>query len=146
MTVLDARKAERLSLTLPVSYTIDLPHQQLNGIARTINVSGGGIQLSVSSSVAPQTPCQIVLTLPDRDAPLMLHGQISWCRPAGRSRAAASRIGIAFATPRMPEENGFASYCQFIATQLFTKYFRGSRDVHARPRALRGRSVVPSSR
>jgi len=124
MKCADSRRAERLCLSLPVLYTINLPNQQLSGSARTINVSGGGVQLSISQPVPPSTPCEVTLALPDSIARFTLNGHITWCRPSTARSARSRKVGIAFVSTETDHEPHFASYCHFIATKLFAKYCR----------------------
>lgn len=120
----DARRAARLRISLPIAYTMNLPHIQVNGAAHTINVSGGGVQLSVSGSVSPLTPCEVTLHLPDHASPLTFQGYVKWCKPARGKRALVCKIGVAFAKPAPHEESAFSQFCHFIATRLFTKHLR----------------------
>lgn len=122
---MDARSAERLPLALPIAYAIQLDDRQITGSTKTINISGGGVQLSISKKIdAPNAPlpCQITLKIPDC-RPLTLQGQIMWCRPSPGQRTRTMKAGVAF-TPSRYDEETFSSYCHFIATRLFSRYFR----------------------
>ena len=122
LPVVDERKAERLVLHLPVSYTLLMANEFLRGTAVTTDISGSGLQFPVPRMVSPQTVCQVDIRLPNEEQPLSFLGRVAWCRQS--ARANQHDIGIALSAFDSYHEGAFAKYCQFIATQLLVKYLR----------------------
>ena len=114
----DERHAARLRVALPVRYTITQDHRHVSGSCRTVNISGGGVQMTISKALQTPATCQITLDLPNSTS-LTLEGQIRWCRGAVRNR----RVGVQFIKTRR-NEHMFSSYCRFVATTLFNRYYK----------------------
>lgn len=121
LPVVDERKAERLPLRLPISYTLLLPNEFLRGTTVTTDLSGSGLQFPVPRMVSPQTVCQVDIRLPTQAEPLSFLGRVAWCRQGKR---AYCDVGVALSAFDSYHEGAFAKYCQFIATQLLVKYLR----------------------
>ncbi|MBI3997067.1 MAG: PilZ domain-containing protein [Candidatus Omnitrophica bacterium] len=116
----DQRAAERLPLTLTLSYTIRSGDEQITGSSKTMTISGAGIEFSISQMIAVASPCQIVLAMLDRPEPLMLFGQIGWCRQKRGGKDYA--VGVTFSPAR--NETTFAQYCHFVAAELLKRYLQ----------------------
>ena len=116
----DQRAAERLPLILTLSYTIRSGDEQITGSSKTMTISGAGIEFSISHMIAATSPCQIVLTMPYRPEPLMLFGQIGWCRQRRGGKDYA--VGVTFSPAR--NETTFAQYCHFVAAELLKRYLQ----------------------
>ena len=118
----DQRTAERLPLALTLSYTIRCGSDQITGSGKTITVSGAGVEFSTPQMIAATSPCQITLTMPDRPEPLVLFGQIGWCRQRRGARSGSYAVGATFSPVR--NEATFAQYCHFIAAELLKRYLQ----------------------
>ncbi|PIQ84724.1 MAG: hypothetical protein COV75_00740 [Candidatus Omnitrophica bacterium CG11_big_fil_rev_8_21_14_0_20_63_9] len=121
VTLVDQRTAERLPLAVPMNYVVKLPGGELSGRTKTTNISGGGVELICAEMMSPPSACQVVLHLSDGREPLALEGQISWCRQSPRQRR-RFEVGITFLSPTNSDDERFARYCHFIATELLKRY------------------------
>jgi hypothetical protein len=141
---IDQRTAERLPVTLPLTYTIHDPSGPVEGSTVTSNLSGTGVGFRIPQPVAPASPCRLRLTLPQRTDPLHFTGRVAWCRKiphdpstppplAGSLRISPSglhspqtfevQVGLALSMPAdAREEPSFATYCHFIASELVKRY------------------------
>lgn len=122
---IDQRTAERLPVTLPLTYTIHDPAGSIEGTTVTSNLSGTGVGFRIPQPVAPASPCRLRLTLPQQADPLHFTGRVVWCREiADRPpQAFEVQVGLALSTPaEVREEPSFATYCHFIASELVKRY------------------------
>jgi len=119
---IDARKAQRISIRLPMTYTLQLSGQLICGQSKTINVSGLGAQFTISEMVSPQTLCSINLSLPNDSVPLYIVGHVMWCRKVLKCRKDKFEVGIGFSMLDAYDEDTFSRYCHFLASQLLVKY------------------------
>ena len=122
MTALDERTAERLLISLPVTYTMYFEHGQLQGRTSTTNLSGTGIAFFVPWIVPKDVKCHITLTIPPRELPLALTGRIMWCRPAHEQDKEQFEVGVSLEGNEAGAEEPFAYFCHFVARQLLDKY------------------------
>lgn len=120
--MIDDRKAERLSLALPITYIFETPGQPLRGQTTTMNLGGGGIQFALSTAVPVSTPCQVQLTLPDHSQPLIFPGRVSWCRASEGKTNGLFEIGVAWLISDACDAESFARYCHFVASTLLKQY------------------------
>jgi len=126
MALLDQRKAERLPLTLPLTYRIDSPTGTLEGHTNTIDIGGGGVRFLVPKMLTSHSICYIVLLLPNQQEPLSLMGKVAWCRQKQgfrSTRTTSFEVGVAFTLSTSSDET-FVRYCHFIAAQLLMKHLR----------------------
>lgn len=122
LPVIDDRKAERLPLRLPLSFTILLPGELLRGTTSTLDVSGRGLHFLVPRMVTPQTICQIDLSLPGEEAPLSFLGRSAWCRQARGRHRRSFDLGVAVSSADTYRDGAFARYCRFIAGALLRRH------------------------
>ena len=118
---IDERKAERLALALPVTYAFAHSGNRLIGDTETTNLSGGGVQFLIPTTVEPGTPCQLYLTLPEQSETLSMVGRVVWCRPARHALVESFEVGISCSSEGC-DRLTFERYCHFVATQLLLKY------------------------
>lgn len=122
---IDQRTAERLPVTLPLTYIIHDPSGLIEGATVTSNLSGTGVGFRIRQPVAPASPCRLRLTLPQRTDPLRFTGRVAWCRklPQDSPQTFEVQVGLALSTPAdAREEPSFATYCHFIASELVKRY------------------------
>ena len=122
---IDQRTAERLPVTLPLTYTIHDPSGPVEGSTVTSNLSGTGVGFRIPQPVAPASPCRLRLTLPQRTDPLHFTGRVAWCRkiPYDSPQTFEVQVGRALSMPAgAREEPSFATYCHFIASELVKRY------------------------
>ena len=120
--LLDYRTAERIPISLQLSYAIFGQGTPITGEGQSTNLSGRGVQFAISQMVTPQTPCEVSFKLPGQTKTLTLLGQVSWCAQRQRAHRTEFEIGVAFLVANSDQEAAFASFCQFIAAQLLMKY------------------------
>ncbi len=53
---------------------------------QTIDVSRGGLQVTLERELTVGAILQIGIDMPERESPLYLTGEVRWCRPLTRSR------------------------------------------------------------
>ncbi len=116
------RRAERLAITLQLRYHITLVEYRLDGVSQTTNVSSGGVQFAVSQMVAPASRCDLALILDNPSDPIRFQGHVAWCRQTSSKPFSHYEIGVTFATPESGDDQAFARYCRFIASQLLAQY------------------------
>jgi len=119
---IDERTAERVPVALPVTYAFELPGRRVEGLTNTLDVSGGGMCLTVPHMMASQTPCHVNLKLPDSAEPLTLHGRVAWCRQRRGKSGQPFEAGITFEQPERYDDPIFSRFSHFIASQLLAKH------------------------
>ena len=119
---IDDRKAERLSISLPVHYCMQIATGQLQGRSLTTDLSGSGIKFSVPWMVPKGVRCNLNLVLPKQSEPILLTGEVIWCRPHADRHAEQFEVGVALSVTEESDETAFAHYCHFVASQLLKKY------------------------
>jgi hypothetical protein len=122
LPVIDDRRADRLSLHLPLSYTILLPGELLRGSTKTIDLSGAGLHFLVPRMVTPQTICQIDLHLPDAAEPLSFLARSAWCRQTRGWHRRSFDLGVTLSPADTYGDGTFARYSRFIAGHLLRRY------------------------
>ncbi len=120
----DRRTAERIPLSLPLTYAFILPGELARGTTTTINLSGWGVQFAIPRMTAPQTACQVTITLPNQSNPLTFVGRVVWCRQALGKQQDSFEVGVAFVMQAAYGDQAFVRYSHFIAGQLLARYLR----------------------
>ena len=122
----DERTAERIPLELPLTYMLmeSSGEKRCEGVTKSLNVSGGGVQFIIPSMVSPHTTCHILLTLPDNAEPLSFSGEVRWCRQRPGAAQGTCEVGVAFSSPCSYTDATFIRYSHFIATLLVARYLR----------------------
>ena len=122
--LVDERTADRLPLTLLLSYTLETPGGPLKGKTTTLNLSGKGLAFAVAAPVRLKTRCQMSLSLPGQARPLPLHARVVDCVPRPGKGGKEFQIGVAIAMDELSKRAAFEEYCRFIAGELLKKYLR----------------------
>lgn len=122
---LDQRSSERLPIALPLMFLFEgsAEGKTLHGRSATTDLSGRGLQFLIPWQIPAQTRCQITVDLPHAGTRVQFVGSVSWCQAV---QAAGDRyeVGVAI-EPADGQDDGFESYCHFIASQLLARALRG---------------------
>ena len=118
---LDQRTSDRLPIALPLTYQFEGPSagKSLHGRSATTDLSGRGVQFLIPWHVEPAARCQIALDLPYAVTQVSFLGTVSWCRTVGETES-RFEVGVAI-EPADGQEEAFASYCHFVASQLLVR-------------------------
>ena len=73
----ERRRFVRLDTRLPTEYRV-LPTSEAKHSVTT-GISGGGVCLFVSEPIAPGTPLQVTIEVPDSSRRLTFSGEVVWC-------------------------------------------------------------------
>ncbi|MBI4323081.1 MAG: PilZ domain-containing protein [Candidatus Omnitrophica bacterium] len=103
----ERRQFVRLDTTLPVSYRV-LPSTAMKA-STTKNISGGGLCVFLNERLAPGTPLEVAVQLPDRPKPICFTGEVAWCEEyevvgkIQRSRAIQAGVKFVYFSPKDQE-------------------------------------------
>jgi hypothetical protein len=86
----ERRRAPRLSIQLPAAFT-DLKSGRTQQ-ALTKDISSIGVCLATEDLLALGAPVKIEFTLPDRDRPITLMGEVIWSWPGARQSQDHGRL------------------------------------------------------
>lgn len=85
----DRRIFARFAVDFPVGL-LD-PHQDQEEVAQACNISAKGLALISQKEIAPKTPLELWLQIPDQQEPLYTRGEVTWVQKEGEARY---RMGI----------------------------------------------------
>lgn len=80
----DRRIFERLSVRLPLRFIN--PGENKEGKAVTRDISAKGIGMVLNEELAPFTPLEVWLNVPDKGEPIYARGEVVWSKKAGADK------------------------------------------------------------
>ncbi|MGC8666502.1 MAG: PilZ domain-containing protein [Chthonomonadales bacterium] len=108
---LERRSAPRVSVRFPVCCVC----RGVEHSAWCLDLSAGGMRLSLSTHVAEGDDLSLAFSLPDAPEPLTLHGRILWVAPGPRGRTEA---GVKFVGLHPAQGAAIAAFCARRADPL----------------------------
>jgi hypothetical protein len=116
-TDMENRKSERLTLRLPIFYTLD-PNTPWIGPIVLDDIGGGGLKFESNKPIPKDTSLQLKIDLPDGNSPILFKGVVTWGRQSSPSHW---DIGIKFHKMKHRDRQRYLTYnCENILNQFLT--------------------------
>ena len=109
----ERRKFARLDTRLPIAYRTLASDTPVEAASR--NIGAGGICLFVKEPLQPGTRLEVTLTLPDRERPITVAVEVTWCQQYELiGRASGGRLieaGVSFLSIDPQDREAIMRHC-----------------------------------